>query len=171
MLRVNAVDPSELRRLARSMSRREFATAYPLGFLLLHSAVEAAPASQAFATQAIDGPTKVERDQVNALPLAKQPGNPFQDHISVGRARNCDVALRHPSVSKLHARFRVGESQLALIDAGSQNGTFRNGRRLETDEPSPVAYGDTLLFGSISTKLVDAATLHELLLSGPRESA
>jgi hypothetical protein len=152
------------------MARRAFATAHPLGFLLLHSSVEEEP-SNAFATQAVGGAGKLPgSDDLNVRALAKQPDNPFPDHISVGRARNCDISIRHASVSKLHARFRVEGSQLSLIDAGSQNGTFRNGRRLVADEPSTVAYGDTLLFGSVSVKLVDAETLHELLTSAEHGS-
>src|SRR5262245_48740931 len=39
--------------------------------------------------------------------VAKAPGNPYLDRISVGRARNCDIVVRDGSVSKLHAHMRI----------------------------------------------------------------
>jgi hypothetical protein len=53
------------------------------------------------------------------------------DRISLGRARNCDIVLRDPSVSKLHAHFRVkDDGKFDLVDRLSENGTEINGARL-----------------------------------------
>ncbi len=82
----------------------------------------------------------------------------------MGRTRNCDVVLRHPSVSKLHAHFRRNEQgQLVLVDNGSQNGTRVNGKVLSESEPQEVAVGDVIQFGRLTTSLLDAAALFDLV--------
>jgi hypothetical protein len=101
--------------------------------------------------------------QLSVLAVEKAAGNPWPDRISVGRARNCDVALRDPSVSKLHAHFKVREGGYDLVDLDSQNGTRVNGTLLTPNEPKPVSSGDVLLFGMVSCKLVSAALLYDLL--------
>ena len=54
--------------------------------------------------------------------------------------------MRYPSVSKLHAHFRVGEGgKLDLIDLESANGTRVNGRALAANNPEWVGPGDTIL--------------------------
>jgi pSer/pThr/pTyr-binding forkhead associated (FHA) protein len=53
------------------------------------------------------------------------------DKRIIGRAEDCDMVLDHPSVSRLHATVQATpEGYLAVVDAGSSNGTFlhRNGR-------------------------------------------
>jgi hypothetical protein len=105
-----------------------------------------------------DRQMKVDRVTI----VKKAPGNPYPDRISVGRARNCDVAIRHPSVSKLHAHFRKSEHGLELEDLDSANGTRVNGVGLGAHQPEPVRAGDTIQFGRITCKLVDAAGLKAL---------
>ncbi|MGK4001806.1 FHA domain-containing protein [Sorangium sp. So ce1036] len=96
--------------------------------------------------------------------IAKAKGNPYPDQISVGRTRNCDVVLRNPSVSKLHAHFRRdAEQRLVLIDNGSQNGTRVNGKLLSENEPQVVAVGDVIQFGRLTTSLLDAARLFDIV--------
>lgn len=97
-------------------------------------------------------------------PLVKRPENPFPDHLSVGRAPNCDVVMRFRYVSKLHARFLLKDAlPVSLEDSGSSNGTGVNGRRLEAGAPSPIVSGDKLSFGSLVVELMDSASLHSLL--------
>lgn len=98
------------------------------------------------------------------IPVQKAPGNPYPDRISVGRARNCDVVLRDPSVSKLHAHFRRRDDEkLELVDLGSQNGTRINSRLLVPHQPESVGPSDQLVFGGVNAKLVDAEQLFDLL--------
>ena len=63
----------------------------------------------------------------------------------------CDIVLRHPSVSKLHAHFHIGGGRLELVDLDSQNGTRVNGRTLAPNQAMQVSKGDILLFGSSNT--------------------
>lgn len=49
---------------------------------------------------------------------------------TIGRSRTSDVRLDDPSVSALHAEVRVRVPFIELVDLGSHNGTFLNGRRV-----------------------------------------
>ncbi len=52
--------------------------------------------------------------------------------ISVGRAESNDLILRHPSVSRHHARVTVLPGDITLLnDLGSLNGTFVNGTQIQ----------------------------------------
>jgi len=95
-------------------------------------------------------------------PIVKREGGPFPDRIGVGRARNCDVVLRFPNISKLHAQFRIG-NPLTIVDVSSANGTKLNGEALAARVPRPVQVGDRIEFGGIELKLADAALLYTML--------
>jgi len=161
------VDTDTLAELAQSSTRDEFVAKQPHQFLVLEQALYEAD-QVGFATQVVD-PVSLKRSTVRrpqnieVLPVVKAPGNPYPDRVSVGRARNCDIVMRDPSVSKLHAHFRVGGGKLELVDIDSQNGTRVNGRPLAPHQPASVANGDTVLFGSVACKLLDAAALYDLL--------
>jgi pSer/pThr/pTyr-binding forkhead associated (FHA) protein len=55
------------------------------------------------------------------------------------------------------------DGHLDVIDLESQNGTRVNGRTLAANAPEWVAPGDTLMFGTLTAKLVDSDTLFDLL--------
>jgi hypothetical protein len=95
--------------------------------------------------------------------IAKRRENPFSDRVSVGRAPNCDIALRLPYLSKLHAHFFLDEAETVLADNDSSNGTFLNDQRLQAGQRQTVAPGDTVGFGAVRLRVVDARALHELL--------
>jgi hypothetical protein len=74
----------------------------------------------------------------------------YMERISVGRARNQDVVLRHASVSKFHAWFqRDDKGQWLVADAGSKNGTRINQDESSKRELTPVSPGDLIRFGSV----------------------
>lgn len=101
--------------------------------------------------------------------VEKTGRNSWTRQISVGRATNNDLVLRHASVSKLHAHFFVrvagGVEALYLADDGSSNGTAVNARDLGEGEQSAVVVepGDRLRFGDVEVTLLDPVGLHREL--------
>jgi hypothetical protein len=90
------------------------------------------------------------------VPLRKRPGAEaaYAERISVGRARNKDVVLRHTSVSKFHGWFEVDEAgSFHFTDAGSSNGTRNNGVTLVPRERTQLEPGDIIRFGSVEAAL------------------
>jgi hypothetical protein len=93
----------------------------------------------------------------HVLPLRKRVESAFLTSISVGRARNHDIVLRHASVSKFHANLEVDGTRLFVKDAGSRNHTFLNHERvLARTEVYP---GDNLRFGWVEAVMVSDAAL------------
>jgi FHA domain-containing protein len=88
----------------------------------------------------------------------------YPNRISIGRASNKDIVLRHATVSKFHAWFGVDEAAaLYLTDAGSTNRTCVSGKPLTPRAPEPVAPGTLIRFGSVDALVMDAPTLWKLV--------
>jgi adenylate cyclase len=65
---------------------------------------------------------------------------------AIGRGDGCPVRLGSRSVSRLHALIQRREGgDFQLVDLGSRNGSFRNGRRVSL--PAPLRDQDRLVFG------------------------
>jgi hypothetical protein len=95
--------------------------------------------------------------------ISKRSGNPYPDRIGFGRARNCDVVIRWPSVSKLHAHLHLEDGVVVRItDCNSANGTFVNGHRVG---PSGMlcSLGARLRLGDFETTLMSADDVFGLL--------
>lgn len=69
-----------------------------------------------------------------------------QDVTTLGRSESCDVVLPYSTVSRLHARIELQHDRYFLLDAGSANGTYLNGERLEHERQLSTA--DTIWIGS-----------------------
>jgi hypothetical protein len=160
----SALAIDELLALARQHSRAEFAARLPHRFLVVDEVLKDEE-PVAFSTQAWTARKHPSRPAPHprVFEIRKAPGNPYPDRIAVGRTRNCDVVLRDSSVSKLHAHFRLGDNGLELVDLGSRNGTRVGYRRLIPYEPTPVSDCDTVTFGNVSARILDAARLHDVL--------
>jgi pSer/pThr/pTyr-binding forkhead associated (FHA) protein len=66
---------------------------------------------------------------------------------TVGRATGADFIVDAALVSRVHCRLTaLGGGELEVQDLGSTNGTFVNGRRVET---ARLASGDTLRVGRV----------------------
>lgn len=75
-------------------------------------------------------------------------GSPYVPDIDL---TECDA--REYGVSRRHAalvRYRDG---IHILDLGSVNGTFVNGKRLRPDTPVPVCEGDRLTLGTLNISL------------------
>jgi DNA-binding winged helix-turn-helix (wHTH) protein len=72
------------------------------------------------------------------------------DHV-LGRDPDLAVCLDSTTVSRHHARIRIGNGAAILEDLDSKNGTFLNGRRIES--PAPLGSADDIRLGSLSLKI------------------
>ncbi|MFW6107270.1 MAG: SpoIIE family protein phosphatase [bacterium] len=76
--------------------------------------------------------------------------------VLIGRVAECDVQLTGSYVSRRHARMERGpEGHWRIIDLGSSNGTFVNGRRAQV---AHVADGDVVAIGTYRLTLRCAAS-------------
>lgn len=101
--------------------------------------------------------------------VEKTSQNAWTRRISVGRATNNDIVIRHDSVSKLHAHFHMpapaagdpgAPERCLLTDAESSNGTFVNGVLLSPESSVELKVSDRIVFGTVSGHFLDAAALH-----------
>jgi len=82
---------------------------------------------------------------------------PPEGEATLGRGSGCDVVLKDDSISRRHARLRIGEP-CTIADLGSRNGTLFRGRRLRRDEEHALEYGDSFSLGPISLQLLPPGT-------------
>lgn len=71
-----------------------------------------------------------------------------ENPVRVGRDSGCEIFLVDPSVSRNHATLEPSDGELIVRDAGSTNGTFVNGERVQLRAVRPgdvVAFGKTLM--------------------------
>ncbi|MCP4805834.1 MAG: FHA domain-containing protein [Proteobacteria bacterium] len=71
--------------------------------------------------------------------------------MTLGRARLNDVLVEDDGVSAAHAEIVLEGGVHLLIDRGSTNGTWLNGRRITL---APVIPGDLVVLGRTSIHLV-----------------
>jgi len=68
--------------------------------------------------------------------------------LTVGRNEDCDISVPEDSfMSGLHARIEVRPDGAWVVDLGSTNGSFVNGRRVDTERQ--VHRGDRVQFGGV----------------------
>jgi len=70
-------------------------------------------------------------------------------HYTLGRNVDvCDIAVEHPSVSRIHAIIQFHTSgRMFIYDMGSTHGTFWNKKRIKPFIHVPVRLGDQIKFG------------------------
>src|SRR5512137_355836 len=117
--------------IARSLSADAFDKRYGHPFLLGREVLEE-EFSFATAIANVEEPqilTKKEglhiRDWVLPVHKPGAPAGPLR--LFVGRSSNNDLAIPHPTVSKLHAYFSREDNKWWIVDVGSSNGTTVNG--------------------------------------------
>ncbi len=72
------------------------------------------------------------------------------EYALIGRGPSCDIRLEGAQVSSEHAVIRHTENSWCLVDLGSRNGTWVNGRQLDAGESATLEPGMSISFGSPS---------------------
>lgn len=67
--------------------------------------------------------------------------------ITVGRALSNDLVLGYEGISRRHAEFHPCPEGVMVMDVGSANGTFVNGRRLAPNVPHLLTDGMFCMIG------------------------
>jgi hypothetical protein len=176
-----AVSDSYERWLALKLAqgRRQFVEGHPIPFLIWKNGPASEfprppgdtmrpPPQVAFHTGArrnsVAPAAEFTIERARVYPVRKTSGRPFPERIAIGRAPNCDIVLREPSVSKLHAHFlEVTPISAELTDAKSSNGTRVNGVVLRPGARKLVEVGDKVMFGAVTLEWMDAESLYDLL--------
>ncbi len=82
---------------------------------------------------------------------------PLEDgsELTIGVAARCSVRLSVPDVSRSHALLTNRNGRVIVLDLGSTNGTFVNGKRVKEAELAP---GDFLRFSSVVAQVLPASS-------------
>ncbi len=88
----------------------------------------------------------------------------------IGRARNADVRVNFPSVSRSHAAVcRDDGGDWTLYPLQSRNGILLNGQRV--NDPQPLETGDVIAVGGVELYFFPAGTAQEAQLAAQRAEA
>jgi len=104
--------------------------------------------------------------EMEVYPLAKKAGASFADRITIGRTGNNDVVINDHSVSRLHAYVRFQDGGWFVADAGSKNGSWLRGDKLEPRRERPLSSRIVLRLGDVDLTFYLAADLFAVLGGG-----
>ena len=57
-------------------------------------------------------------------------------------------------VSRLHAVLKRNQGQVTIMDLGSSNGTYLNGKKLDANIASPLKHGDVISLGKLKVQIL-----------------
>ncbi len=108
-----------------------------------------APSASAFLIATLEGKgaSSTQRYHGRATFVAKRPGNPFPNMVSIGRATSNDIVIALETISKLHGYFLRENDAWYYTDYQSTNGTVINDKRVEKGEKRLVQDGDRMELG------------------------
>jgi hypothetical protein len=152
------------------VTRAEFVAQHPGHYFLKRPRVGAKGSKQegsfGFNTVAAKVDQDPFADEWRVVPVVKREGNPFPERLTVGRATNCDVILRMPFVSKVHAHvIHEPDGSFSIHDNNPSNRTFLKNRVLDAGATKKLAVGDAIAFGSLEFEFVDAGRFYDILIA------
>lgn len=77
--------------------------------------------------------------------------------LRIGRDPSCDIVTEHPSCSSRHAKITMEKEEgkpPILVDMGSTNGTFLNGKRIAPGTHVPLYNGAVVRFASSTREYI-----------------
>ena len=96
------------------------------------------------------------RDSNGMHDLDPQPGQVFEyliekqrSAIVIGRSREVDMHLDHPTVGRRVARVYWARENVRVTDLGSGGGCYLNESRMQTGQDTQLRDGDELGIGSL----------------------
>ena len=92
-----------------------------------------------------------------------------RSRITIGREGDNTVVLNANDVSGYHAEIHCEPGEVHVVDLGSTNGTFVNGKRINVRQK--LAAWDRVAFGSVQAELIDAAGRRPTGVLGSRGQA
>ncbi len=106
-----------------------------------------------FRTSAGDGAINSKTGEAVVAVIEKTKDNAFQRRVTMGRTTNNDIVLEDASVSRFHAWLQLNDKGAwEVVDAGSRNGTFINGRRLSQKVGQALDNDQRLRIGSVELR-------------------
>jgi hypothetical protein len=88
----------------------------------------------------------------------------FPSMITVGRTNNNDIVIPDINISRFHAFFRVFPDRVELADAGSQNGTFIDRKKLPPKGAAQIIVpGEKIAFAHLEFSFLDAGATWDSL--------
>src|SRR5579872_7464401 len=94
------------------------------------------------------GRERIRTGEAFVCPLAKTGRNSFGNMVTLGRAPNNDIVIAADTVSKLHGYFmQSAEGRWRFCDAGSLNGVWLRGERMQPRSSSEIQDEDEVLLG------------------------
>ncbi len=90
-----------------------------------------------------------------------------RDIIKIGRLSSAHLCLDDEKVSRIHSVIEVApDGSLSIIDMGSVEGTFVNGKRVNK---GPLQFGDEVKVGNTTIKVEEAAGVPVGVVASPTE--
>jgi len=72
---------------------------------------------------------------------------------TLGKSPDCNICLKHPTVSRQHAEICNNGEELTITDLNSLNGTLLNGEPLPPSVPTPLKEQDLLKIGKFELRV------------------
>ena len=89
--------------------------------------------------------------------------------VVIGRGKDCNLQVLSNDVSRHHCRLVIGESEVAVRDLGSGNGTFINSQNTDPNVDTPLISGDIVRIGPLVIK-VEFEVTSQPVAAEPAES-
>jgi FHA domain len=109
------------------------------------------------------GTGAIQPSQVEVYPLVKKPAAAFPGKITVGRTVHNDVVLANHSISRLHLYVTHRDGQWWIADAGSKNGSWLAGQKLQPRREVPLQPTTPVRIGELFMTFHLASDAYEAL--------
>ena len=126
-----------------------FTTAHPHDWLLWEPGRWKPPASA----------TVMLGESSSSLPAAKTSGEALglalvtspSGNFTLGRGNECDAPINDGTLSQLHLVFQRGTNgEWTVRDAGSKNGSWIDGKKMESGKPAPLRDGTRVVAAQVA---------------------